>query len=198
VVARTGRTDRHHLAGEKECKHPHYLKGSIYCGECGARLIYTRNRSNGGEYEYYTCLSRRTGRRPCTRRPMRLEKIEDGITAFYKAFRLSPDRADLIHGGVTEELTNDREKADRDAARAKKRITRLNDERQKLLTAHYAGAVPLDVLKSEMDRLAQEMTAADSAAKACHACRCRPRGDPRGSSGRCPRVRTRVPERQAA
>jgi hypothetical protein len=31
------------------------------------------------EYEYYTCLSRRTGRRPCTRRPVRLEKVEDGI-----------------------------------------------------------------------------------------------------------------------
>ena len=52
----------HHLAGEKERKHPHYLKGTIYCGECGARLIYSRNRGHGGEYEYYICLSRRTGR----------------------------------------------------------------------------------------------------------------------------------------
>jgi hypothetical protein len=53
-----------------------------------ARLIYTRNNGNGGEYEYYTCLFRRTGRWPCTRKPMRLEKIEDGITRFYAAFRL--------------------------------------------------------------------------------------------------------------
>jgi hypothetical protein len=56
----------HHLAGSKERKHPHHLGGSIFCGECGARLIYSRNRGHGGEYEYYTCRSRRTGRRPCT------------------------------------------------------------------------------------------------------------------------------------
>ena len=156
----------HHLAGEKERKHTHYLKGTIYCGECGARLIYTRNKGNGGEYEYYTCLSRRTGRRPCTRKPMRLEKIEDGITRFYAAFRLRPERAELIRTGVLDELAADREQAKRDTDRAKRRIARLNEERQKLLTAHYAGAVPLDMLKSEMDRLTGEMADADSAAKA--------------------------------
>ena len=26
-----------HLAGEKEREHPHYLKGSVYCGQCGSR-----------------------------------------------------------------------------------------------------------------------------------------------------------------
>jgi DNA invertase Pin-like site-specific DNA recombinase len=29
------------FAGEKELEHPHYLKGSIYCGQCGSRLIVT-------------------------------------------------------------------------------------------------------------------------------------------------------------
>ncbi|MCA1604486.1 MAG: recombinase family protein, partial [Acidobacteria bacterium] len=28
----------HNSAGEKDRKHPHYLKGSIWCGECGSRL----------------------------------------------------------------------------------------------------------------------------------------------------------------
>lgn len=27
------------LAGEKQREHPHYLKGSIFCGQCGSRLI---------------------------------------------------------------------------------------------------------------------------------------------------------------
>jgi site-specific DNA recombinase len=156
----------HHLAGEKERKHPHYLKGSIFCGECGARLIYSRNRGHGGEYEYYTCLSRRTGRRPCTRRPMRLEKIEDGIARFYGSFQLRPERASQVREGVLEELTADRDQATRESERARLRISRLQDQRKKLLAAHYAGAVPVDMLKDEMDRLTGEMAAAEASAKA--------------------------------
>lgn len=43
----------HHLAGEKTRKHPHYLKGTIFCGGCGHRLVYSRNTGNGGTYEYF-------------------------------------------------------------------------------------------------------------------------------------------------
>lgn len=156
----------HHLAGEKERKHPHYLKSSIFCGGCGARLIYSRNRGNGGEYEYFTCLSRRTGRRPCDRKPVRLEKIEDGIAEFYQSFQIDSTRAERIRAGVVEELSADREQAARDTERAKLRSTRLDDERQKLLAAHYAGAVPLDMLKIEMDRLTREMADAQRAMEA--------------------------------
>jgi site-specific DNA recombinase len=147
----------HHLAGEKERKHPHYLKGSIFCGGCEARLIYSRNRGNGGEYEYFTCLSRRTGRRPCDRKPVRLEKIEDGIAEFYKLFQIDRTHAERIRAGVVEELSADREQAARATERAKLRTVRLDGERQKLLAAHYAGAVPLDMLKIEMERLTREM-----------------------------------------
>jgi hypothetical protein len=156
----------HHLAGEKERKHPHYLKGSIFCGECGARLIYSRNRGNGGEYEYYTCISRRTKRRPCTRKPVRLERIEEGVALFYEAFQIDPQRAQHIRQGVVEELSADREQAARDTERATLRATRLDDERAKLLSAHYAGAVPLDMLKTEMDRLTREMADARQAIEA--------------------------------
>ena len=156
----------HNISGEKDRKHPHYLKGSIFCGDCGARLIYSRNRGHGGEYEYFTCLSRRTGRRPCTRRPMRLEKIEDGIARLYAVFQVSPELAATIHTGVLDELAADREQATRDTERAKRRITRLKDERKKLLTTHCAGAVPLDMLKDEMERLTGEMADAEAAMQA--------------------------------
>lgn len=28
-----------HLTGERHREHPHYLKASIFCGQCGSRLI---------------------------------------------------------------------------------------------------------------------------------------------------------------
>src|SRR5690625_1932193 len=39
---------------------------------------------------------------------------------------------------------------------------RLYDERTKLLKAHYAGAVPLDLLKTEQDRIARQIAFLDS------------------------------------
>lgn len=39
---------------------------------------------------------------------------------------------------------------------------RLHDERTKLLQAHYTGAVPLDLLKSEQERIARQTAFLDS------------------------------------
>ncbi|GLY53597.1 hypothetical protein Lesp01_72530 [Lentzea sp. NBRC 102530] len=46
-------------------------------------------------------------------------------------------------------------------ARAMKRKNLLGGERQKLLQAHYAGAIPGDLLASEMRRFTRELAEAD-------------------------------------
>jgi site-specific DNA recombinase len=33
--------------GEKPQKHPHYLKGTVFCARCGSRMIFSRNRGVG-------------------------------------------------------------------------------------------------------------------------------------------------------
>jgi hypothetical protein len=97
---------------------------------------------------------------------MRLEKIVDGVARFYDSFQLSPERAELIRAGVLDELAADRQQAAGATARAKLRISRLHDERQKLLAAHYDDVVPLDMLKTEMHRLTQELVDAEEAVTA--------------------------------
>ena len=53
------RLDEKRVAGERPQKHQHYLKGSVYCGECGRRLVYSLSRGkNGQRYAYYFCSSR--------------------------------------------------------------------------------------------------------------------------------------------
>src|SRR5436190_12655172 len=42
---------------------------------------------------------------------------------------------------------------ERERKRQNRRLVRLTDERKKLLEAHYADAIPLDLLKSEQERL---------------------------------------------
>jgi site-specific DNA recombinase len=41
----------------------------------------------------------------------------------------------------------------------------LTSERKAVLQAHYAGALPLDLLKEEMDRLTQDMAVAERVIK---------------------------------
>ncbi len=51
----------------------------------------------------------------------------------------------------------------REVERASRVITELIAQRDKLLQAHYAGAVPLDQLKAEQERIAQQLATAHEA-----------------------------------
>ena len=150
----------HNTAGEKDREHPHYLKGSIWCGECGARLIYSRNRGRGGVYEYFFCLNRKMKRRPCQRGAVRVDAVAAGVEDFYQSFQLKPERAAEIRKGVLAELETERDQAAHDHARATHRLASLTHERKAVLQAHYTGAIPLDLLKEEMERLTREMAQA--------------------------------------
>ena len=82
--------DAHRLSGDRTQKHFHYLKGSIFCGRCGRRLVFGRHRGNGGVYEYFGCLSHQ-GRRPsCGMRHMAVNAVETAIENYYRSVQLSP------------------------------------------------------------------------------------------------------------
>lgn len=152
----------HDKSGEKERRHPHYLKGTVFCGECGARLIYSRNRGRGGTYEYFFCLNRNTKRQPCGRRYYKLSAVEEGVESFYGTFRLGATDVARLRTAVRRELRAERSRAETEAKRASKALARVKDQQSKLLDAHYAGAVPLDLLKIEMDRLTRERVNAEA------------------------------------
>jgi site-specific DNA recombinase len=150
----------HSVAGEKTRKHPHYLKGTVWCGECGSRLVYTRHRgSTGAAYEYFACMTRKTKRGPtCSRTGTRVHLIEEGITRFYRRFQLGAARADAIREAVRHELAVEQADAHVTQERARKLLRQRTDERDKLLRAYYAGSIPDDLLGPEMERLTREMT----------------------------------------
>ena len=53
------RLEAQRAAGDRPRKHQHYLKGSLTCDQCGARLIYGQHTGGGGVYEYFSCVRRR-------------------------------------------------------------------------------------------------------------------------------------------
>jgi site-specific DNA recombinase len=78
------RLDEKRVAGERPQTHQHYLRGSLYCDECGERLVYGISTGRSGKkYPYYFCMGR-IKRNGCEQRAnIRPELIETAIQRHY-------------------------------------------------------------------------------------------------------------------
>lgn len=112
----------------------------------------------GDRYEYFTCSGRRK-KNGCTRSAMLAERIEDRIERDYGTNGLTDEEAEhvsqVLHQVFDQlEASSDDERAVLTAQRNK-----LEAERLKLVQAHYADAIPLDLLKTEQDRIRTSLDA---------------------------------------
>jgi site-specific DNA recombinase len=149
-------------AGEKQRKHLHYLKGSIYCGQCGSRLIvHHAVGKGGGIYPYFICVGRQQKRSDCKQPALSIEKVEAAVAAYYSTVQLPEAELAQLHTFLSDELATLRADADRDRDVQSRRLRSLEAERKKLLDAHYADAIPLDLLKSEQERITTEIANAE-------------------------------------
>jgi site-specific DNA recombinase len=146
------------LAGEKQRVHRHYLKGSIACGTCGARLIvnYATNR-HGTVYPYFVCLGRQQDKHSCSQRALRIELVEEAVVAYYASVQLPEAELTAVRAFMAEELSKLRLNAEQERVSQARRQHQLEAERQALLDAHLAEAVPLDLLKQKQDGIAAEL-----------------------------------------
>ncbi len=152
----------HDKTGEKTRRHPHYLKGSIFCDQCGSRLCFSRNKGNGGTYDYFFCLGRSRYRVACRMKWVNVDDVEAAVEDFYGRFQLSPGRIASIKTTVMSELGIETQAAQEEAKRQARIIDRLEGERQKVLQAHYADAIPLSLMKQEMTRITRETAEAQA------------------------------------
>ena len=118
----------HRSAADATQVHEHYLEGTVFCGQCGSRLIVCNAKSSQGTiYPFFVGGSRHGGRGDSTRQAMLIEHVERLVETMSEG---AAELADLAT-----------------------RRTQLEDEQEKLLRAHHAGAVPLELLKREQDRI---------------------------------------------
>ena len=145
---------------EKQRHHAHYLKGSVFCARCESRLSFTRTRGRGGFYYYFFCLGRHERRTECKLPHMPPFEIEDAVEDSYGQLRLGPDALKTVRRALLEALKASTHFADAEARSQRLRIARLEAERRKLLQAHLAGAVPVDLLREEQGRITAELASA--------------------------------------
>lgn len=145
-------------SGERQRTHHHYLKGSLFCGSCGSRMIVSKNRNRYGTlYSYFVCVGRHQKRTDCKSKYVPIETVEQHVIDCYGTVELSRSERDAIalRLGLDFETFRREVATERGALETQQR--RLLRERERVLQAHYADAVPLDLLRSEQARIAGEL-----------------------------------------
>ena len=146
-----------HRYGERQRIHNHFLKSTVVCGQCGARLsVQNAKNSKGTIYPYFVC-ARRCRLHDCAFRAVLIDVVEDRMVELYQTIQLSAaDRTQIEHYLHDElsQIEGDKAKAIRSLTT---RRTNIEDRRRRLLHAHYEGAIPLDLLKEEQAKLTSEL-----------------------------------------
>lgn len=152
----------HNKAGVRERTHDHYLKGLLYCGECGSRLSLTLAK---GKYSYFYCLGQKNARRHqtgCTQKYVMADEAEKMVEQLYKRVQLPEEWTLRLNTELEEEIVERQAIASELRVHLTRRLSELAEERQKLLKAYYLNAIPVELLKTEQDRI----TKSEESAKA--------------------------------
>lgn len=148
-------------AAEKRRKHNHYLKGTLFCKLCRSRLIVSKTTNrHGANYEYFMCIARRQKRTPCKLQALPVIEAEQRVVDIYSTQQPAMSSLSRLEATIRTEINTVQQELNEDAVRARTTMRTLEDQQTKLLEAHLADAVPLDVLKRHQARLAAQLEAA--------------------------------------
>ena len=141
----------HCLAGERDRKHQHYLKGTIRCGTCGCRLVYSRHKGNGGHYEYFVCPRNQRGECPQGYQPVDL--VEAAIEDHYAGVPFSEAEREEIREAITIDLGERVATAQQEIDRCRGVLREVNEQERKLLHMHYEDRITGELFDDEQTRL---------------------------------------------
>ncbi|MFN0154688.1 MAG: hypothetical protein ACKVUT_09940, partial [Gaiella sp.] len=114
-------------------------------------------RGRSATYPYFICLGRQRDADGCNQRALNIAGVVEAIEHYYAHVQLSDDLRLQTEQVILEQVVSLRENNVGDRNRLVTRQRQLLDERRKLLEAHYAGAIPLELLKTEQDRITTEL-----------------------------------------
>ena len=150
-----------HVNGERTREHPHFLKGSLYCRQCGSRMIVTYAKARSGvRYPYFICAGRHSKReKDCKQKAVLIDEVERQVEQIYDRYSLSPELRKYLEKYLQANIKAEQEKYETELDGLRREKDKLERKRKKLLEAHYNDAIPLDLMKSEQQKIAKQLAA---------------------------------------
>ena len=153
----------HAVAGERQWKHEHHLKGTVYCGVCRRRLIFTKcTGRRGTAYDYFVCGARHEGG-SCELPYLPAHLVEHYVAEYYlKEVKLDAERVATLQPRLVELFRLTTAHREREAACARRKVEDILGQRRKLVADHVKnpGAIPLDVLEEQQTEFGKKLAAA--------------------------------------
>jgi site-specific DNA recombinase len=158
--------DEKRVSGERSQKHQHYLKGSVFCGECGKRLVYGLSRGKSGQrYAYYFCVDRTKGGTCTMRANIRPGLIEDAIVRYYvkRPVQLTPEDIEKRTTAIKELVAVSQQAVGQVKAAKTELIDKLKAQQGRLIRLHVEEGddVSPDAFREERARFKDEIQAAE-------------------------------------
>lgn len=108
-------------------------------------------------YPYFICSGRHSKRTSCERKAMYVPDIEAAVEDYYRSIQIAPHIITALRELITAEFDRLHATARHERQAYQHERDELLAERKKLLQAHYAGAIPLDLLGDEQERIARRL-----------------------------------------
>lgn len=105
--------DAKSASGERQRVHHHYLKGSLWCGEChdqgrSFRLIVQRTVGrNQQEYFYFFCRGRQE--HVCELPYLDMDAVDEAVARYYATLRLTPEFSARVRAKVREAVGDEQQ-----------------------------------------------------------------------------------------
>jgi site-specific DNA recombinase len=158
--------DEKRLAQERPQTRRQYLRGSVFCGECGRRMVFALSRScTGRHYPYFFCPKRINGQ-PCPMGTNIAPKlIETAIQRYYRERPVQLTAEDVQQRTeAIEALVSVSQQAVIQVRQAKTElIAKLKAQQTRLLRLHLEEGdnVSPDAFREERQRIQDEIEAAE-------------------------------------
>jgi site-specific DNA recombinase len=158
--------DGHDRAAEKHWRHEHHLKGTVHCGVCGRRLVFTKCRGRRGTlYDYFVCGARHDGT-GCSLPYLSADLVEHFVAEHYeKQVKLDAERVSDLEPKLIERFGYLTAYREREAERCRRIVDDILGQRRQLVADHLERpkAIPLDVLEAQQADLGKALAAAKQA-----------------------------------
>jgi DNA invertase Pin-like site-specific DNA recombinase len=150
------------LNKDKSKRHPHPLKGNLYCGRCGRRLgITTPTNRHGVTYDYFYCLGRQKDRASCAQPYIPVADLEAAVADYFRRVRMPRQRLTDLRDQIAASFAGRHADGAGAIAGAKARIHKANQRARKNKEAYYADALSLEDFKLEQDKTKTDIAAAE-------------------------------------
>jgi site-specific DNA recombinase len=146
-----------HTSREKPRVWSQYLKGSVYCGQCGEPLSFAKSRNRTGKiYDFFYCLGRQNMKNGCTFRAIQVHQLEDLVAEHWRTVTLREEHISQIRQIVLDHIATVLPKRAVVRQSAEATLASVDAASKKLLDAFYADAIDTHELKTEQLRLAAQ------------------------------------------